>query len=959
MAQQRLSWLPLLVILGCWGLSSKTVAQVTPDETLGAERSIATSSDSLNFEINGGARRGTNLLHSFRELNVPTRGSVYFVNPSGIETIVSRVTGTTPSNILGVLGVRGTADLFLLNPNGILFGPNGQLDIAGSFVGTTANAVQFGDQGWFSATNPEAPPLLTIAPSALVFTQRASGSIENRSLVGLGIPTGGNVLLVGGDIRFEARGTAFGTDAQVELGGLSEPGTIGLNLGRSPQLQFPVGVRRANITLNNGSGVLLPSQGQSHITLTAENVDLSQSSALALVLSGGTASRTEGDIIINATGNVTLADSSFIANFGLPNFAGNVGETIITGRSLTLTNGAQLNTSTSGQGNAGGVTIRVTEGVTLTGRNAANVPSGIISGVVSPLFQSTSVGRGGDINIQGRSLQLRDGAQITSRTIGAGRGGNIRINASEFFTMTEETTLRTDTFGREAAGDLAITTGRLTLQDGAFIAASTRGIGQGGNLEIAADVITLRGISANGQIRTGLASETLGTGIAGNAGNITLSARQLSIQAGAGISTTTQSRGQGGNIAITADLVDITGQSSNGLVSSSVTSEAQGITDSGRAGDIQISARQVRVRDGGAISTSTSSQGQGGDVAIATQRLSLQGGLISVATVAQGNAGQLRVTATELLELGASGNLSASAGTDSTGQAGGIQLITPHLEVSDRAQITVSSRGSAPAGDLTIRANTVRLNEQANLVAETTSGDGGNIQIQNTEQLLLRRGSRISTTAGTAQTDGNGGNIAIAADLITAVPTEDSDITANAFEGRGGNINITTQSIVGIEFRDRLTPLSDITASSDIGIDGEVLINTPDIDPTQGVVELPTTLVDPSQQIAQNCPTAGVALQELGSFVITGRGGLPANPTELLGSDDVLTTWVTPTNARDESPLAQVSTADVIAPIDMIEVQGWMMDSSGTIHLVANYPNLVQSQQEQLCPGDRSHDHSL
>lgn len=65
---------------------------------------------------------------------------MYFVNRNGIQNIVSRVTGKEASNILGTLAVEGNANLFLLNPNGILFGKNAQLDVRGSFIGTTANA---------------------------------------------------------------------------------------------------------------------------------------------------------------------------------------------------------------------------------------------------------------------------------------------------------------------------------------------------------------------------------------------------------------------------------------------------------------------------------------------------------------------------------------------------------------------------------------------------------------------------------------------------------------------------------------------------------------------------------------------------------------------------------------------------------------------------------------------------
>ncbi|BDA71968.1 hypothetical protein RIVM261_004690 [Rivularia sp. IAM M-261] len=87
---------------------------------------------------------------------------MYFSNPSGVSNILARVTGGNASNILGILGVDGGANLFIINPNGIFFGENARLDVRGSFVVTTASGVQFGNQGVFSATTPQQPGLLTV-----------------------------------------------------------------------------------------------------------------------------------------------------------------------------------------------------------------------------------------------------------------------------------------------------------------------------------------------------------------------------------------------------------------------------------------------------------------------------------------------------------------------------------------------------------------------------------------------------------------------------------------------------------------------------------------------------------------------------------------------------------------------------------------------------------------------------
>jgi filamentous hemagglutinin family protein len=147
-------------------------AQITPDRTLGNESSVVKPNRDIkgipSNRIDGGARRGGNLFHSFRSFNVEEGRGAYFRNPAGVENILSRVTGGNPSEILGTLGVSGNANLFLINPNGIIFGANASLDINGSFVATTADAIGFGDRGLFSATEPNAPGLLNINPSAFL-----------------------------------------------------------------------------------------------------------------------------------------------------------------------------------------------------------------------------------------------------------------------------------------------------------------------------------------------------------------------------------------------------------------------------------------------------------------------------------------------------------------------------------------------------------------------------------------------------------------------------------------------------------------------------------------------------------------------------------------------------------------------------------------------------------------------
>ncbi len=191
-------------LLAIAGFGSPAIAQIVPDESLGAERSRLNQRVNVNGrridQIEGGAQRGRHLFHSFQEFNVGDRQRVYFTNPSGIHTIVGRVTGANASTILGTLGVLGDANLFLMNPNGLIFGPNAQLDLRGSFVGTTADRLVFGPDLSFSASQPQAPPLLTLeVPIGLQFGADPAAILNLGNLEGAQdlVLAGGGVVSTG------------------------------------------------------------------------------------------------------------------------------------------------------------------------------------------------------------------------------------------------------------------------------------------------------------------------------------------------------------------------------------------------------------------------------------------------------------------------------------------------------------------------------------------------------------------------------------------------------------------------------------------------------------------------------------------------------------------------------------------------------------------------------------------
>jgi large exoprotein involved in heme utilization and adhesion len=398
-------------------------------------------------------------------------------------------------------------------------------------------------------------------------------------------------------------------------------------------------------------------------------------------------------------------------------------------------------------------------------------------------------------------------------------------------------------------------------------------------------------------------------------------------------STLRNSTGNAGRIEVTANSVLFENDVRD--VNSGLGSVTRG---EGNGGGIILDADSVVMRNRGGIGISTESQGDAGQLTLTANSLVMENTGIGSNTSGPGNAGKININ----VGTASLNNSTISSRTRSSGTGGTISMqIDGALIVRDRSRISVSSNLTSTsnslgnAGNIEVQAGSILLDNQGEIRADATSVNGGNIILNVKDLLLLRHRSPISTSAGTAQAGGNGGDITINAPFIVAVPSENSDITANAFTGRGGNINITTQGIYGLQFRPRQTPLSDITASSEFGLNGNVSINTPDVDPSRGLAELPVEPVN--VEVAQGCQGGGT--QASVEFFNTGKGGLAPNPYEPLSSSEL---W------EDMPPLTQRTASSVSAdsasaspatpPNKIVEAQGWLMNEKGQVVLVAQMP---------------------
>ncbi|MBE9130106.1 S-layer family protein, partial [Coleofasciculus sp. LEGE 07081] len=790
-------------------------AEVVADTYLPTETIVTPSG--TTFEIRGGTQRGSNLFHSFQEFSIPAGSEAFFKNAPEIQNLFGRVTGGQLSTIDGTLRANGTANLFLINPNGIIFGSNARLNIGGSFIASTASSFKFPDGSEFSTTNPQAPSLLAInVPIGLQYganprriLNQSRFTDTNGKIIGLQVPPGQTIGLIGGQVSLEG-GYLTSEGGRVELGSVGENSFVRLTTTTDGFSAGYEGVQRF------------------------QDIQLSQQAAIAASGSGGGNIQVQGAQVLLSGGSQLLADT-------LGSLDG--GGIVIQAQQLSLREGAFVSASTFSSGAAGSLTVKASA-VEIIGNQELQAildqlfntktitPSELGSGLFSLSFGS---GSANTLTIDTERLSLREGAFISTSPFNIGMGGDMVVRASESVEIVGSE-LFGDSYGDGDAGQVLVQTRRLTATEGGGIFTSTFGGGRGGNLTVqASDSIELIGTTSDGQFKSGFASNAFRDATQA-AGNLRIETRQLTIRDGAGIGAATFGAASGGTLNIQAsELVELIGTSQDGKELSSLNTQSIG---TGAGGDIQIDTRRLVVRDGGVISTTTQDVGRAGRLVVrASDSVELSG------TSADG------MFFSSLRSEASSDSVPSSfippSQSEVLGEAGDLTVETGQLMVRDGAQISVNGEKLAAAGNLRVNADTIRLENDGKITAATVSGARGNITLR-TQNLLLRGGSQISTNADNA----DGGNIRLDTDTLVAL--ENSDISANALVGAGGRVIINAAGIFGTQFRETQTPESDITATSALGPDfsGIVELNTPEVNPSQGLVELPQTPIDPTRLIA-------------------------------------------------------------------------------------------------------------
>lgn len=856
--------------------------------------------------------------------------------------ILGRVTGGDISNVFGTIQTTGfmNANLFLMNPAGFLFGPNATVNVGGMVSFTSADYLKLADGARFNAiSNATADALLTASPvAAFGFLGSDPGAITVQGSQ-LTVSDGQGISLVGGNITVQsgtldngalqpAKFTAPG--GQINLVSVVSPGEV-------PTADFlpASGVTGGNITLAEGATI-----GVSGVSDNAAGTVRIRSGSFVMdnaIISADTVNAPGAPIAIDiqVTDNLSISTVDVPAMTAITTGTGNAGEIRISSGSMdvTATTGesflfAAIDTHTSGLGHAGSVNI-TTDHLTVTGDPFSGGTLFIDSGTSGP-----NPGRGGDVSITAGTIELQNTFISTGNFTaffmdqgGIGTAGNVNITADRLHMTLSSIVTDSEDFvspaGVGTAGDITVIAHDMNLDNSGF---SSDGQLRGGAITINADTltavdsqivthtnqstggaltltgnvieltngsnlvsstggngdagfITVTGTDHVGLLRatrtdrpSGIFSNSSGDfGTLGNAGAITINTPRLEMTGGARINTTSATSGHGGNVTINAtDSIAMSGETGglfpeplfslgtiqpSGIFTLSIGGHCTG--PCGNAGNISITTNTLTMGTGSQINSGTSSSGQGGEISInASNTITMSG------TLSTGQPGGIQSRSIGAdPDAGAGGNIGLTAG----------QSVT----ISNGAAVSASSTGPGNTGNIQINAGNQFAMTNSSVTTEASQASGGTIKITTTPSGMVQL---TDSTISASVLDGTGGGGSVNIDPQFVI-LQNSQILANAVQGPGGNIFITTNLLLP-------DANSVISASSQFGQNGTVTIQSPNAPVSGQIQPLGKTPLIATSLLNQHC--AAVAGGQFSSFTVAGRDRLPTGPESWLTSPLVL-----------------------------------------------------------------------
>lgn len=790
--------------------------------------------------IDGGARAGRNLFHSFSRFDLGRGDVAQWVRGAGdgasILNVVNRVTGGDPSDIHGRIDSTAlpNADFWFINPAGIVFGPGAQVNVPAAAYFSTAQELRFASGPAFAIATPGGSTLSVAAPSAFGFLAD-SGTIQVNGAAQDFLPDRGQLFLAARAIAVRDSflvGSTFDMRAVGPAGGIvdySDPFDVVALDGRVDMLDSvirvvpnparqeyirvvggPLTVTRSNLGTGAGSG---PGFGIGRpIQLVGSDIRIFASLVSAATFGGGPA----GDIMIRG-GAIDVSGNSVISSDSLAGSTGASGLIVLVGDSVSLS-GARVTASTSND-QAGGAII-------LQGADIRLGPGA----QVSSLALAGSSASAGFVRVKALRLTMAPGSVISSSTFGTGPPGTILLYADE--SIDVDGARITSESGRDflfrpeevaTPGFISVETGALNVRNGALFSTGTRGSGPAGTVAIDARSVSLSGGSTiessalpgssgpAGEVRIA-ASETVSidngsirtsTSGSGPAGRIEIRSADIALVNGGAIASSSlldcpvgavcAQGADAGDIDIQADRIRVTGNLADPNAQPGFTRIASDTNGSGRAGRIAVSGREsIVIEDNARISSTGQGQGAAGVIALSAPSIALRRlATLSTDTSGSGAGGAVFLTG-DAIVIEQAASVSATTGSQQRAPGGLVSIAARDVAIRENALVTTSTRGNGDAGRVELVAGTLLIDNRSAVTSDTfAAGSGGQVFID-AGTLAISDGRISSTTFG----PGDAGEIDIAAGSLRLEGGAISTSTGPPATGRAGRLRIAARDIL-------------------------------------------------------------------------------------------------------------------------------------------------------------------